>query len=232
MRSPLPAQTEAGCGRYRRYKGEDPRTVEVLAALVDSASQTTPLSGRFPADVQHLSPPDSRPRSLPRRLLPGRGATVSTARRAARLAPAARAPPHPPRPGRIAQLRPPAPRLQAALAPPPTAAPNPRSLVRSRGAAQSEPGIPALLLEGRGRGGPAAPERSFGVQRGRPFYTPKAPKGLAGIPQISAGHGLGFVAGPGGNGCFLQKTLCPLQFRPGRGKSAPPGDRELRRGAY
>lgn len=100
MRSPLRAQTEAGSRRFRRYKGEDPRTVEVLAALVDSASQTTPLSCRFPADVQHSSPPDPRPRSLPRRLLPRRGATVSTARRAARLAPAARAPPRPPRPGR------------------------------------------------------------------------------------------------------------------------------------
>lgn len=41
------------------HKGEDPRTVEVLAALVDSASQTIPVSCRVPADVQAFFPSGS-----------------------------------------------------------------------------------------------------------------------------------------------------------------------------
>lgn len=200
---PAAGATEAGSGRHRvaptgpaDIRGRTPQGrgpgCPPRLGLADP-----PLPCRLPADVRAFAPSRSpiqvpsrqTPTSAPGDSLRGPGGGQARSRGARPTLPAT------PGPG-IAQLRPPAPRLQAAFATPPTAAPGPRSLVRPRGlpgAAQSEPGIPALLLKGRGRGAPAAPEGPFPLQRGRGFDVPAPRSSLAGAPRVLPARGLGFL---------------------------------------
>lgn len=166
--------------RLRRYRGRPPHGLADHPSPLQtprrrSGIRPLPLPDPcpLPADpylgAGRPSPrPGGRPGSLPRR-----------APRPARLARAG-----------IAQLRQPAPRLQAALAAPPTAAPGPRSLVRPRG-------LPALPNQSSGfpprswRGGTSAGQRR---RRGlapssgaRPSTPPRSRSRLAGVPQIPPG---------------------------------------------
>lgn len=157
--------------------------------LADHPSTTSSLH----REAQPFAPQFPIP-SLCRRSLPRHLATVSTV--GARLAPAARAPPCPPCRAGIAPLNPPAPRLQAALAPPPAAAPARYHRLRRAGpcsAVQSEPGPPARGWRGRSLDGLGRRRLGRGPAAGPRRVTPPAP---ADRPAKGTRNPSGHVVGP------------------------------------
>lgn len=134
----------------------------VSAVLTDAASQTSPLPCMLRADVQAFVPSRSPPQT-PSQPTPTsapcdslRGPAGGQARsRGARPARSARA--------EISELRPPAPRLQAPLAPQPAAASGARSLAGPRGPSPAPPNQSPELPSGSRRGGAAAGGGSGGV---------------------------------------------------------------------
>lgn len=156
--------------------GRIPAPMRSQLPSLDAASRTIPPPCRLRrADVQVLVPSRSLPWSPPHRPLPRRPATISAARRATRLAPAARAPPHPPRRGRDR-------RAQTAGAAPPDRAP---SLARRRS-------WPSLI--GRAPPPAAPPNQCRGLPPGSWRGGATAGNGPGGAPPPAAG--LDLIAPP------------------------------------